>query len=163
MTRAQIGFYESLDERPVAILYQHADGYPTGRHGLVGKLLDICNPLKQARGFYSAEYLAARTLVALMARHDIEIGDLNCVTGFGISSELHADTRFYYALTDDGIHVYDARTLTDTDLNRLEQVKSMFFTAWTAGEERRALEKEISRTEQSLGKLKLELESLKRR
>ena len=165
-TRCQIGFHESLRQAPEAIIYQHSDGHPTGKHGMVGQLLEVCNSLMKARGYYDAEYLAARTLVKLAMQYDKDTGEQvgNGVLGYGISSTLHGDTRFYYALTEEGITVYDARTLTTDDLDNLgNKAEMMFFTAWEKGEERRELEKEISATDAALKSMKLRLESLKRR
>lgn len=148
-TRAQIGFYEDsvLTTRPVALLYQHSDGYPTSKEaGVVRTLLDICVPLIEQRGSYDPEYLAAQTLFRLIAQYDSGASGL----GFGIGNALHGDVRFYYAVTEYGVYVYDARNMTDESLNNLSDLEPMFFTSWKNDEKRRKVEKEIENLEARL-------------
>jgi hypothetical protein len=160
-TRAQIGFYDSndLSVRPDALVYQHSDGHPTGSGGMVSKLIDICVPLIKQRGTYDSTYLAAQTLYRLIDQYDRGVSGL----GFGIDLGLHGDTRFYYAVTSDGVYVFDARTLDDDDLDNLSETSPMFFTAWVDDEKRRTVEKDIAELEARLKNLYLNRESIKRR
>lgn len=162
-TRAQIGFYEDEEnlgkglgqKLPVAVLYQHSDGYPTSKEGgVVRSLIDICVPLVEQRGSYDVEYLAAQTLFRLVARHDAGASGL----GFGISDHLHGDTRFYYAVTPEGVHVFDARTLNH--LEDVDVLNEMFFTSWKQDERRRKVEKEIEDLEARLRNLYNERKSV---
>ena len=158
-TRAQIGFYDSSDFGlgPTAIVYQHSDGYPTSKDGGVVKtLMRICPPLIEKRGAYDEEYLAAQTLYRLIFQHDEGASGL----GFGISRTLHADTRFYYAVTPEGVYTFDARGLDD--LNDVKAGAEMFFTSWAHDEKRRKVEKEIGELESRLKDLYNQRESVKR-
>jgi len=161
-TKAQIGFHETLADRPVAILTQHNDGHPTGKSGVMSELMEICPSLLKRYGFYEPAYLAARTLVMLALRLDERKEDPHNVWGYTVGAELRDATRFYYAVTKEGVHVYDARGMVDEDLGKLEDIEEMFFTAWVNDDERRELEKEIATTDASLKAMKLRLESLKR-
>jgi hypothetical protein len=148
-TRAQIGFYDGSDltTRPVALLYQHSDGYPTSKEaGVVRTLLNICVPIIEQRGSYDPEYLAAQTLFRLIAQYDSGASGL----GFGIGNALHGDIRFYYAVTEFGVAVYDARNMVDATLDHLTDFEPMFFTSWKNDEKRRKVEKEIEDLEARL-------------
>lgn len=162
-TRAQIGFYsdESNIQKglgnalPVAILYQHSDGYPTSKEGgVVRSLIDICVPLIDQRGSYDAEYLAAQTLYQLIDRFDRGVSGL----GFGIYDRLQGDTRFYYAVTPEGVHVFDARTLDG--LEDVDVLNEMFFKSWAQDDRRRKVESEIEDLEARLKDLYNERKSV---
>lgn len=156
-TRAQIAFMDG--DRVMAMLYQHCDGYPTGKGGVVSKLIDICVPLIKQRGMFDPCYLAAQTLYRLIDQNDRGVSGL----GFGIDNDLHGDTRFVYAVSDEGVTVYDARTMDASALNDLSSHDSMFFTAWVDDERRRKVEAEIAEVEARLAQLHNERASIKRR
>jgi len=160
-TRAQIGIYtdRELTTRPDALLYQHNDGYPTGSGGLVGKLIELGGSIIKTRGCFDAPYFAAQLLYHLIGQYDRGESGL----GFAIDNVLLSDIRFYYAVTEYGIYVFDAREMTDGHLNNLWARKYMFFTAWKHDEELRAIDKEIRETTEKLSKLTLQKESIKRR
>ena len=159
-TRAQIGFYEresGLESRPIALIYQHSDGYPSSREaGVVRTLIDIFPPLIEQRGSYDPSYLAAQTLYRLIDRYDKGESGL----GFGLDNELHGDTRFYYAVVSQGVYVFDARDLIDRQLDDLSEVKPMFFTSWRHDEERRNIEQQIEELQARLNNLNLAKQSI---
>ena len=160
-TRAQIGFYDDavLRERPVAIVYQHSDGYPTGNGGVVGKLVNTCVGIIEQRGGFDPAYLAAQTLFRLIGDYDGGASGL----GFGIDNVLHSDTRFFYAVTSEGVHVFDARDLEDAHLNDLSEKEEMFFTAWVDDKERLTIEAKIKDLNARLQNLFLRRASVARR
>lgn len=156
-TRAQIGFYDESYVAPIAVIYQHSDGYPTSKEaGVVRALIDICVPLIEQRGSYDPCYLAAQTLFRLIARHDAGASGL----GFGIDQNLHSDTRFFYAVTSEGVAVYDARNMLTESLKKLSDYEPMFFTSWKQDERRRKVEKEIEDLEARLRNLYNERKSV---
>lgn len=156
-TRAQIAFADGFGV--VGLIYQHSDGYPTGKGGVVSKLIEICVPIIKQRGFYDPAYLAAQTLHRLIDQYDLGSSGL----GYGIDHDLHGDTRFLYVVNDKGVYVYDARTLDSASLTHLADYTPMFFTAWVDDERRRKVETEITELESRLKRLHGERESIKRR
>jgi hypothetical protein len=160
-TRAQIGFYsteEAVDGKlPEALIYRHSDGYPTGAGAVVPELVDVVPAVVAQRGMYDPEYLAAQTLYRMIQAYD---GGASCL-GYGISGSLHGDLRFYYAVTPEGVHVFDARDMVT--FKHLNRSRAMFFTSWSEPERRRKVEKELKELEDAAMKKRQELESLRRK
>lgn len=156
-TRAQIGIYEDTDlkAKPVSIIYRHSDGYPTGNGAVLPDLVQFVSEIMEKRGHYDAEYLGAQLLYRFIENHDCGVSG----TGYGVSNALHGDIRFYYAVTPEGVHVFDARDLTS--LSKLP--KEMFFTAWVEPERVRAVEKELSELAAKVAAKQLELRGLKQK
>lgn len=156
-TRAQIGIYESIDlkQAPIALIYRHQDGFPTGNGGVCPALAAIVPAIAGRRGHYDAPYLAAQLLHTLIQQHDGGSSGL----GYGLDHHLHGDIRFYYAVTPAGMHCFDARNVSDLS----ELGKPMFFSAWTEPERVRAIEEDIRVLEDQLTVKKLEFEGMKRK
>jgi len=154
-TRAQIGIYEenNLKSKPVTIIYRHNDGYPTGDGAVMSDLVQFVSEIVEKRGSYDAEYLGAQLLYRFIENHDCGVSGL----GYGVSNEIHGDIRFYYAVTPEGVHVFDARDLQS--VNKLP--KPMFFTAWVEPERVRAVEKELSELASKVAAKQVELRGLK--
>lgn len=155
-TRAQIGFYANaiLNERPVAVVTQQRNGHPTGSAGVVGYLIDAIGTPLPVPARYDAAKLAAHVLHRFASQDPMN--------GFAIDSELHDDTRFYYAVTPIGVTVFDARKLTPDLLNDLSGHAPMFFTSWSEDERRRKIEAQITDLEGKLKGLYLNRESVRR-
>lgn len=156
-TRAQIGIYDStnLKLKPLSIIYRHSDGYPTGDGAVMPDLLQIVPEIIEKSGRYDAEYLGAQLAYRL-------IENLDCGAtghGYGISNELHGDIRFYYAVTPEGVYVFDARELTQ--VQRLP--KEMFFTPWGETKQEKALQVELSALAQKVQEKQTELKAVKER
>ena len=156
-TRAQIGIYEDEDlkSKPVAMIYRHSDGYPTGDGAVMPTLLQIVPEIVKKHGSYDAEYLGAQLVYRLIENHDCGVSGL----GYGIGGTLHGDIRFYYAVTPEGVHVFDARELQQ--VNRLP--KRMFFTPWGEPEKVKTLQKELSDLATQFQAKQSELKALKDR
>jgi hypothetical protein len=154
-TRAQIGIYEGNDlkAKPVAIIYRHIDGYPTGTGAVMPDLVPFVSEIVEQRGSYDAEYLVAQLIYRFIENHDCGISGM----GYGVSSELHDDIRFYYAVTPEGVHVFDARGLTQVK----KLPKEMFFTAWIEPERVRKVEKELLELGAQVAAKQVELRGLK--
>jgi hypothetical protein len=154
-TRAQIGIYEvnDLKSKPVTIIYRHSDGHPTGAGAVMPDLVQFVSEIVEKRGTYDPEYLAAQLLYRFIENHDCGVSGL----GYGVSNELHGDIRFYYAVTPEGVHVFDARDLTSVT----KLPKQMFFTAWIEPERVRVVEKELSELGVKVAAKQLELRGLK--
>ena len=159
-TRAQIGFYadDNVDQiTPDALIYRHSDGYPTGGSGVVPFLIEAVPAIVNARGCYDTEYLAAQVLYRFIQTHD---QGQSCL-GYGISNDLHADIRFYYAVTPEGVYVFDARTITE--FADVDTANAMFFSSWVDDERRRKIEAELKVLTTAISKKQTELEGLKRK
>ena len=118
-TRCQIGFYESKPKdakelsKPEVILYRHHDGYP---EGVLPEITEFYNRFMKVRKFWDLEYMAARMLQNLMKNSDDNLEvfikdhslcpDWNCL-GYGISNQFHRDIEYFYAISPEGIEVYD--------------------------------------------------------
>lgn len=154
-TRAQIGIYEDNDikAKPVSIIYRHSDGYPTGAGAVMPDLVQYVSEIVEKRGSYDAEYLGAQLLYKFIEGLDCGVSGL----GYGVSNELHGDIRFYYAVTPEGVHVFDAREIAN--VNKLP--KKMFFTVWIEPERVRAVEKELSELAMKVADKQMELRGLK--
>jgi len=154
-TRAQIGIYEvnDLKSKPVTIIYRHSDGYPTGAGAVMPDLVQFVSEIVEKRGSYDAEYLGAQLVYRFIENHDCGVSG----NGYGVSNDLHGDIRFYYAVTPEGVHVFDARDLR----NVAKLPKPMFFTAWVEPERVRAVEKELSELASQVAKKQIELRGLK--
>jgi hypothetical protein len=148
-TRAQIGFYETTDmkSRPVAVLSVPSNGHPTGEGGLVGRLIDVVSPVLAASRVYNAGELAVDA-----------VRGLDGVVA--LTAHIHEHTRFYYALTPEGVNVYDARQIP---AENIRLVNPLFFTSWKDDAERRKIEADIQDLEARLKNLYLNRESVKRR
>lgn len=156
-TRAQIGIYEDNDmkAKPVSIIYRHIDGYPTGDGSVMPDLVQFVSEIVGKRGSYDPEYLAAQLVYRFIEAHDCGVSG----TGYGVSQELHGDIRFYYAVTPEGVHVFDARELT----NVTKLPKPIFFTSWIEPERVRKVEKELSELTSQVRAKQLELKGLKQK
>ena len=156
-TRAQIGIYDedNLKAKPLSIIYRHNDGYPTGNGAVMPDLLQIVPEIVEKSGRYDAEYLGAQLAYRLIENHDCGVSGL----GYGIGHELHGDIRFYYAVTPEGVHVFDARELTL--VHRLP--KEMFFTPWGDTKREKEIQTELSALAQKVQEKQTELKTLKDR
>lgn len=156
-TRAQIGIYQdnNLKHVPISMIYRHNDGYPTGAGAVMPDLVQFISEIVEKHGNYVAEYLGAQLVYRFIENHDCGISGL----GYGVSGELHEDIRFYYAITPEGIHVFDARELEQ--VTKLPQ--EMFFTAWVEPERVRKVQKELSELASQVQAKQLELRGLKQK
>lgn len=155
-TRAQIGIYDEAltpKSRPVALIYRHSDGYPTGSGGVLPDLVQFVSEIVKNRGSYDAEYVAAQLTYRFIENYDCGVSG----AGYGVGHTLHGDVRFYYAVTPEGVHVFDARELTS--LGKLPT--QMFATAWVEPDRVRAVEKELQRLVTETAAKQLELRGLK--
>ena len=113
-TRCQIGIYDESEAKthePDALLYKHSDGY---EEGTLPILKEFHKKFRESRGFFDAEYFAARLIQHLT--NDADYAD--SMTGYGISKSLHADIEYYYAVYPDRIEMYETGGLlgaTDED------------------------------------------------
>ncbi len=131
-TRCQIGIYgkEGVTELKNwdALIYRHSDGYPSG---VLPDIMPFLAYFDRVRGVDDTEYVSAR-LLQYMAnlydrqaiewhaqggisglrspRRDTEIEDTKKYAGtlgHGISKQFHWDIEFYYAISKDGVRVYE--------------------------------------------------------
>ncbi len=157
-TRAQIGIYDGseITEFPIVLIYRHNDGYPTGHGGVVPALSLMVPEIIKERGTYDAAGMAA-SLVHRLINEQREGG----YPGYGISNSFKPDIRFFYAVTAQGVTVFDAREIIDVD--DITDKTPMFFTAWEEPERVRQVEHDIAELEQGLKKKRLELVGLRRK
>ena len=154
-TRAQIGIYEdtNLKTRPVAIIYRHSDGYPSGHGGVMPSLVQFVQEITEKRGGYDAEYVAAQLMYRFVENYDCGVSAL----GYGVGQALHGDTRFYYAVTPEGVSVFDARDL----VSLVKLPKPMFVTPWPDSTKLKQVTEELQALSAQVVKKQLELQTLK--
>lgn len=155
-TQAQIGFYPgdnqgvSMSYDPEHVVTVYTNGHPTGYAGLVERLIDI------GKEFFGEHRSFGSNETGLLAAHIIRrLNDPNVAVS---DVALYRNTRFYYAVTIDGVHVYDARVLDD--LTNVNYHTKLFFTSWTNDEQRRKIDADIKDLEARLKNLYLDRESV---
>lgn len=116
-TRCQIGFY-AKDGSMAALLYRHSDGYPEGPHGVIAGITPTLRLGMERRG-WDPEYLAAWTMYVMIdayvkanqesakKAYTHMPADGMTFLGHGIETEFHGDIDYYYAVTPDGVTVYE--------------------------------------------------------
>ena len=115
-TRCQIGFYEAEEKdlsKHQALIYRHCDGYPDDAGGVIATILPILQDFQKNRGLSDIEYAAA-WLVAKLKTDYLNIG---------ISSGLHEDIEYFYAVYPDRIDIYDIPF--DKDYADFTKIKSV--------------------------------------
>ena len=118
-TRCQIGFYEADEinlSKHKALIYSHNDGYPDSKSGVIATILPILQDFHKNRGLNDIEY-AAVWLVAKLKTDYLNIG---------ISSELHGDIQYFYAIYPDRIDIYD--TPRNEEYDNFKLLKSIPIT-----------------------------------
>lgn len=101
-TRCQIGVYNKKEDKFEdfqALIYRHADGYPSEVLPEIEKFL---KDWKERRGIEDAEYCGARLLQYLCNNKDLFTGTL----GYGICNNFHEDIEYFYKIYPDAIEVY---------------------------------------------------------
>jgi hypothetical protein len=126
-TRCQIGFYKSEKSninKPYALIYKHSDGYPDYTLPL---LVDILGKFEARRGLDDEEYLPAWVswfLINNTVESQKEWIKKSKEGGYPLSSpedgitclghglcfdkKFHGDIEFYYRITPQKLHVYEA-------------------------------------------------------
>lgn len=130
-TRCQIGFYESPEsplEKPEALLYRHSDGYPSA---VLPDIMPFLEWWSKGRGISDLEYCSARLLQYLCNQYDGHSLEFNSemrnkmlfghdtskededtkrftgIYGHGICNSFHGDIEYYYAITEQGVVVFE--------------------------------------------------------
>lgn len=120
-TRCQIAVYDdgkALEDYE-ALLYRHSDGYPSG---VLPDIMPFLSWWSKGRGIVDTEYVAARLLQYLCNRHDEQTKeaakvyehvkheyhvDFTGTLGHGICKVFHWDIKYFYAITPQGVGVYE--------------------------------------------------------
>lgn len=121
-TRCQIGFYAKDNdaiEDFEALIYRHSDGYPGnlkavkdgGEYGVLIELVPFLRDFQTNRGLSDTEYAAARTLQHLANLYDLGFSKLEAsktynYIGYGVSSAIHSDIEYLYAVKPTKLEVY---------------------------------------------------------
>lgn len=125
-TRCQIGIYGKEGEPELkswdALIYRHSDGYPSG---VLPDIMPFLAYFDRVRGVDDTEYVSARLLQYMTNLYDgntirwfvedklgnpQEIEDTKKFTGtlgHGISKQFHWDIEYFYAISKDGVRVYE--------------------------------------------------------
>ncbi len=129
-TRSHIAFYADQDDKLEdfqALLYRHSDGYPSG---VLPDIMPFLAWWITARGIEDIEYCSARLLQYLANNYDessvrfliesekrgsasakeelAEIQQFTGILGHGISKQFHWDIEYLYAITPQGVTVFEA-------------------------------------------------------
>lgn len=121
-TRSQIGIYQN-NKKPLtefeALLYRHSDGYPSG---VLPDIMPFLSWWSKNRGIDDTEYVSARLLQYLCNKHDEQSKELakkypmvseeysdefTGTLGYGICKQFHWDIEYFYAISPEGVRVYD--------------------------------------------------------
>ena len=113
-TRAQIAVYQAPESKLPnfeALLYRHSDGYPSG---VLPDIMPFLAFWKKNRGMDDVEYLSARLLQYLCNEYDGMMEELEKgkkiytgILGNGISKDFHGDIEYLYAISPEGVKVYE--------------------------------------------------------
>lgn len=111
-TPCQIGVYEN--NKRIALIYSHSDGYPDGKYGILNILKPLVNDFIKNRGYYNAVYLSAQIVFRLIENSRNYMIQQNCFDdkskylGFGISQNI-VDIEYFYKIDEFGIDVFETQ------------------------------------------------------
>lgn len=163
-TRCQIGIYDGNDqplEKFEALLYRHSDGYPSG---VLPDIMPFLAWWSKGRGMSDTEYVSARLMQYLCNKYDGNdikfkmdfvgydekrkqiaqkeidtIAEFTGELGHGICKQFHWDIEYFYAITPEGVVVFDVE---DMENNKYKKIGFIPYEKYEESKDYKKLTKE---------------------